>query len=261
MRALTWTPESMPDPWVEFEGASSLSSFKCELRVVVGGRKEARVRASIWRWGGVAEASFSLLPRQHLTPKPPPSSHPPIRSYSALLALHLQMYSTILPAPHVWPSPRRCPVCATLATRMRTASTAHVSAFPKPSRTIFALVVQACFPSPSPCLAPAVHVVLPVLAHSCAIRSISLLSRSVCDPHGMAPLSPAVWMCIPSAPVSPPTPPDPLCRSYLRLAEPSQHVSYPTSIQIVPPPVFLLSLALRLVLASARRSHSLDSAS
>jgi hypothetical protein len=27
-RALTWTPESMPDPWVEFEGASSLSSFK-----------------------------------------------------------------------------------------------------------------------------------------------------------------------------------------------------------------------------------------
>ncbi|KAJ7834072.1 hypothetical protein B0H13DRAFT_2370068 [Mycena leptocephala] len=46
MRALTWTPESMPDPWVEFEGASSLSSFKCELRVVIGGRKEARRRGN-----------------------------------------------------------------------------------------------------------------------------------------------------------------------------------------------------------------------
>ncbi|KAJ7887923.1 hypothetical protein B0H13DRAFT_2342234 [Mycena leptocephala] len=41
----------------------------------------------------------------------------------------------------------------------------------------------------------------------------------------------------------------------------SQDVSHPTSIQIMPPTVFLLSLALRLVLASARHSHSLDSAS
>jgi hypothetical protein len=33
---------------------------------------------------------------------------------------------------------------------MRTASTAYASAFPRPSRTIFALVVQACLPSPCP---------------------------------------------------------------------------------------------------------------
>ncbi|KAJ7868155.1 hypothetical protein B0H13DRAFT_2351581 [Mycena leptocephala] len=33
---------------------------------------------------------------------------------------------------------------------MHTASTAHASTFPQPSRTIFALVVQACFPSPYP---------------------------------------------------------------------------------------------------------------
>jgi hypothetical protein len=115
---------------------------------------------------------------------------------------------------------------------MRTTSTAHASAFPQPSRTIFAVVVQACFPSPCPrtrstCRPPGARALMrdpPLTAcryPRCCNRSISLLSRSVCDPHCMAPLSPAVSMRIPSASVPPRAPPDPLCRSYLRLAEPA----------------------------------------
>ncbi|KAJ7838895.1 hypothetical protein B0H13DRAFT_2418725 [Mycena leptocephala] len=201
MRALTWTPESMPDLWAEFEGASSLSSFKCEprRRVVIGGRKEARVRAGMG-WGGrgrdyVPHTHIARVPPRHSTAsasrrcwfhsqqpipaRPPlflyryrfepdllrlllslscppnarhPSRHPAptlaVHSYSALLALHLQMHSTILPAAHPRSAPRRCPVCAAFAARMHTPSTARAPAFPRPSRSIFALVVQAYFPLP-----------------------------------------------------------------------------------------------------------------
>ncbi|KAJ7885617.1 hypothetical protein B0H13DRAFT_2343125 [Mycena leptocephala] len=104
-----------------------------------------------------------------------------------------------------------------------------------PSRTIFMLVVQACFPSPCPrtrstCSSPGARTLMrdpPLTArryHAVACRSISLFPRSVCDPHCTTPMSPAVSMRIPSAPVSPVSPrapPDPLCRSYLRLAEPA----------------------------------------
>jgi hypothetical protein len=126
--------------------------------------------------------------------------------------------------------------------------------------------------SPRPAPARAVHVVLPVLAHSCAIRPdgtpVPTLLRTARSHSSLAPCAiRIVWPLCP-----------PLYRcAYLPLPSLlgllqtlsvaltcvllSQHVSHPTSIQIMPPTVFLLSLALRLVLASARSSHLLDSAS
>ncbi|KAJ7916960.1 hypothetical protein B0H13DRAFT_2322913 [Mycena leptocephala] len=198
MRALPWTPESMPDQWVEFEGASSLSSFKCEPRVVIGGWKEARVRARTLAFGvGVGR---DYVPRAHsstplhgvcftvelvnriypgfffLSPALPPqaavaSSHPRCPTYS----IRLSSLPCVL-------RPRRPHAHCFYCTRARLPlalpdylSTSGASPFPSPRPwTRFALV----------------HEVPPVLLHSCAVRSSRCAgTHAVARCLDLAPLS------------------------------------------------------------------------
>jgi hypothetical protein len=206
------------------------------------------------------------------------------------------MYSTILPAPNACPAPRRCPVCADLAARMRNCFYCRrvrlPSALPDDLCACGASLLPLALPRlRSTCSSPGARalmrdlslmarryrrccMLLNLTTLSRRVRSalyalsvprridaytfrsrLSLLSRSVCDPHCMAPPSRCAYLPLPS----PQAPPDPLCRSYLCLTEPAcipSHL-YPIRASSAPP----LSLALRPVLASARRSHSLDSAS
>ncbi|KAJ7880482.1 hypothetical protein B0H13DRAFT_2541358 [Mycena leptocephala] len=321
MRALPWTPDSMPDPWVELEGARVCppSSASPESSSAGGKRREcgfgdglgwprphthsplallhATPRRLLLGGAGCILNSASSITRPFLyryrfepdplglglsrvlvslycpaTPDTQAAAAPTL-DVRSVLHIGLYMYPTILSVAHPRSAFRRCPVCAALAARMHTASTAHASAFPQPSRTIFALVVQACFPVPA--TARTVHVVLPVSrTHARSVPDGTPVSTLLHAARSHSPLAPCAIRIV-CALCSPPYRcaylPLPSLPSLLGLLQTlsvaltcvllSQHVSHPTSIQIVPPPVFLLSLAFRLVLAAARRSHSLDSIS